>query len=157
MKEENLKLDRSLQLIKSFWNMQRNIMKQVQKTAADNGLSVTQYNILMMLIHHKEIPQKAIQEKAYLAKSTLSQAINGLVDSGYLSRQQVEGNRREIQLLISQKGKNLIESINSEENGFHHLCESAVEKLSEQQFQDIINIQQQIATHFEQQGSDHTC
>lgn len=157
MESNKSQTDRSFQLMQSFWDMQKNIMRYIQKTATDNGLSVTQYNILMMLIHHKQVPQKAVQEKTYLPKSTLSQAINGLVESGYVARQQVEGNRREVELLISQKGKDLIKEIDQQKDGFHHLCQSAVDTLTDQQFQDLINIQKKIATNFEKQGSDHPC
>lgn len=157
MEDNDSQYNRSLKLMKSFWNMQKNMMRHVQKTAAENGLSVTQYNILMMLMHHNEIPQKALQEKTYLPKSTLSQAINGLVDSDYLVRKQMKGNRREIELSISQKGKNLIQTINSEKNSIHKLCQDAVESLTDEQFNNVINIQQQIAANFTEQGSDHTC
>lgn len=157
MEGNDSRYDRSLQLMQSFWNMQKSIMRHVQRKASENGLSVTQYNILMMLTHHNEIPQKALQEKTYLPKSTLSQAINGLVDSGYLVRQQIEGNRREIELSICEKGKDLINKIDSEENNFHQLCEDAIESLTDEQFANIINIQQNIASNFEEQGSDHTC
>lgn len=157
MKTKDLRNDRSLKLMQSFWSMQKNVMRYVQKTATENGLSVTQYNILMMLMHHKEIPQKSLQEKTYLPKSTLSQAINGLVDSGYLVRQQMEGNRREIELSISLKGKELIENINSQKNSVNQLCQNAVASLTDKQFNDVIDIQQQIAANFKEQGSDHTC
>lgn len=157
MKGNNSQNDRSLKLMQSFWSMQKNLMRHVQKTAAENGLSVTQYNILMMLIHHKEIPQKDLQEKTYLPKSTLSQAINGLVDSGYLVRQQMKDNRREIELSICQKGKDLIQTINSQKNGILKLCQNAVESLTDEEFNNVINIQQQIAANFKEPGSDHTC
>lgn len=149
--------DRSFKLMHSFWNMQRNIMNHVQKIAAKNRLSVTQYNILMMLTHYGDIPQKILQEKAFLPKSTLSQAINGLVDYGYVTRQQIKGNRREIKLTICEDGRLFMEKINAQENSVNQLYQNAVDSLTDQQLTDVIKIQQQIAANFEDKGNDTLC
>lgn len=157
MEGKDLQYCRSLKLMQSFWNMQNSIMRYVQRKAAENDLSVTQYNILMMLVHHDEIPQKALQEKTFLPKSTLSQAINGLVDAGYLVRKQIKGNRREVKLSICQKGEDLMKKIVLDKDNFHQLCEDAIEALTDEQFTNLINTQQQIAANFEEQGSDSLC
>src|SRR4051794_21705421 len=102
---------RSVQLLRSFWNVQKNIMRFVQKTAAENGLTVPQYSILMTITLYKETSQKNVGEKTFLPKSTLSQAVDGLVRGGLLHREPVEGNRREIQLSITDKGENLLKTI----------------------------------------------
>ena len=153
----NTELENSIELMHSFWNIQKNLMRFVQKTAADNDLSVPQYTILMMLIHQDVISQKAVQEKTFLPKSTLSQAIDGLVQSGLLDRQQVEGNRREMQLSICQKGKDLIDKIHLQKDGLHQLFHHAVESLTDRQFQDLLHSHNQIASYFEERGRDYTC
>ncbi|MGG3451097.1 MarR family winged helix-turn-helix transcriptional regulator [Domibacillus aminovorans] len=158
MESENQRFMRSTQLLRSFWNVQKNLMRFVQKTAVENGLSVPQYSILMTIAPHKEMIQKSLGEKTFLPKSTLSQAVDGLVQAGWLNRQQVEGNRREMQLSLSEKGEIFIKTIQLQEDGVHQTFQSAVESLTERQCEELLKANLQIATYLEaratEQGED---
>ncbi|KAB7704088.1 MarR family transcriptional regulator [Bacillus aerolatus] len=153
MGSENQKLMRSTQLLRSFWNVQKNLMRFVQKTAVENDLSVPQYSILMTIAPHKEMLQKSLGEKTFLPKSTLSQAVDGLVQAGWLNRQQVEGNRREMQLSLSEKGEAFIKTIHLQEGSIHQVFRSAVESLTEKQCDELLETHQRIAAYLEAQGA----
>lgn len=152
MDNENNDMNRSIQLLRSFANIQKNVMRYVQKTATDHDLSIPQYTVLMTMIHHGEMTQKMVGKKTFLPKSTLSLAIDGLVQADLLTRRQVVGNRREIELEISEEGKNLIKAIHLQDGGIHQIFLQATESLSEKQFQDLLYMHKQIATYFEERG-----
>ncbi|PJN88887.1 MarR family winged helix-turn-helix transcriptional regulator [Bacillus sp. mrc49] len=152
METENQKLMRSAQLLRSFWNVQKNIMRIVQKTAVEYGLSVPQYSILMTIILYKEMTQKNVGEKTFLPKSTLSQSVDGLVRAGLLHREPVEGNRREIQLTITEKGKNLLKTIHLHEGSIHQSFQAVVERLTEEQFEGLIGTHLQITNYLDAQA-----
>lgn len=145
--------DSSKELFYSFWEIQRYFMKLVKKTADKYDLSVPEYTILVMM-HHQKMTQKDVREKTYLPKSTLSHAIDKLVQSELLHREQVEGNRREIQLSISQKGREFIQKLHLERNGVHQSFYHAIESLTDKQMQELLHIHKQIITYVEKQGSD---
>ena len=71
-------------------------------------LSIPQYSVLMTIAPRKGMTQKQIGEVLQIPKSTLSQAVDGLVQTGWIHRQSVEDNRREMQLSLSEKGKTLL-------------------------------------------------
>ncbi|WP_342742428.1 MarR family winged helix-turn-helix transcriptional regulator [Paenisporosarcina indica] len=125
------------------------MMRFVQKSALENGLSVPQYTIMMTIIHHKEMTQKVVGEKTFLPKSTLSQAVDGLVREGLLDRQQVEGNRREILLSLNEKGMERIKMIHLQEGGIHQIFHSVVESLTESQVEELLGTHHQITTFLE--------
>lgn len=152
--ENEKQLMRSVQLLRSFWNVQKNIMQFVQKTAAENGLTVPQYSILMTITLYKETSQKNVGEKTFLPKSTLSQAIDGLVRSGLLHREHVEGNRREIQLSITDKGQNLLKTIHFHEGSIHQIFQTAIEMLSEEQFEELLKTHLQITNFLEAKATE---
>jgi DNA-binding MarR family transcriptional regulator len=152
MENEDQKLMRAIQLLRSFWNVQKNLVRFIQKTAVENGLSVPQYTILMMIAPNKEMTQKKLGEKTFLPKSTLSQAVDGLVQTGLLSRQQVKGNRREIQLSLSEQGETLLKAIHLQEGGIYQIFQSAVESLADQQYKDLLGAHLQISTYLEAQA-----
>ncbi|MFY0758847.1 MarR family transcriptional regulator [Metabacillus dongyingensis] len=154
MENENQKLTRSTELLRSFWNIQKNLMRLLQKSAVENGLSVPQYSIMMTIIHHKHMTQKSVGEKTFLPKSTLSQAVDGLVREGLLNRQQVEGNRREIQLSLSEKGVTLIKTIHLQEGGIHQVFQAAIESLTERQYEELLGSHNQITAFLETQAPE---
>ncbi|MDN4522920.1 MarR family winged helix-turn-helix transcriptional regulator [Fictibacillus fluitans] len=149
MEFKTLHNNRSVQLLRSFWNVQKNVMRIVQRTAADNGLSVPQYTILTSMILHEELTQKTLGEKTFFPKSTLSQSVDALVREDLLHRQPVEDNRREIQLSITEKGKKLLKTIHEQENGIHQAFREAVQDLEDEQFHNLLNTHLHIAQHLE--------
>jgi DNA-binding MarR family transcriptional regulator len=145
---------KSTQLLHSFWNVQKNLMRLVQKSAVENGLSVPQYSILMTMKLTKEMTQKNVGERTFIPKSTLSQAVDGLVREGMINRQQVEGNRREIMLSVTEKGQELIKMIHLQDGGIHQVLQSAVEVLSESQFEELLGTHHQITNYLETEVPD---
>src|SRR5699024_5151702 len=105
--EEN----RQMVLTQSFWQLQKAIMTQVKQTAVDNDLSVPQFTILLMMQQKGQMPQKKLQARTHFPKSTLSHAIDGLVQDGILERTHVKGNRREMDLSLSERGIALFDQI----------------------------------------------
>lgn len=154
MEREDPKMDRSTELLNSIWSMQKNLIHFIQKTAADHDLSIPQYTILMRMTYFQEITQKMVGEKTFLPKSTLSQAVDGLVKLGLLQREQLEGNRRETLLKISDQGKLLIDQIHSQEDGIHQLFKNAVGKLTNQQYEKCLQAHMQITAYLEEQGEN---
>lgn len=154
MENGNQQFMRSVQLMRSFWNVQKNVMRFVQKTAVDNGLSVPQYSVLMCIAPHKEMTQKSLGELTFLPKSTLSQAVDGLVQAGWLSRQQVEGNRREMQLTLNDKGETFLKTIHRKEGGIHQVFQAAIETLTEKQVEELLKSHLQISTYLEAQATE---
>ncbi len=156
MEHENQKLVRSTQLLRSFWSVQKNIVRFVQKIAVENGLSIPQYTILMTLTLHKEMKmtQKKVGEQTFLPKSTLSHAVDGLVQEGFLSRQQVEGNRREMELMITDNGKAFLKRMHLQDGGIHQLFQSAMEQLTDKQYEELIESHLLLSAYLESQVKD---
>lgn len=154
MLKSEIELSKSNELLRTFWNLQKNLMDAIQKTATTHGLSVPQYAILMTLVHHQEITQKMMREKTNLPKSTLSQAVNDLVKLGILDRNPVEGDRREILLSMNSKGKELIQTIYKQKNGVHQLFHQSIESLSNEQLTELVKILTHITSYFDELGSE---
>jgi DNA-binding MarR family transcriptional regulator len=154
MDSDNQKFMRSVELLSSFSNVQKNMMQFIQKAAVENGISVSQYTILITMAPDKEMTQKVLGEKTYFPKSTLSQAVDGLVQAGWINRQPVEGNRREILLSLSESGETLLKTIHLQEGGVHQIFQAAIELLSEEQYNELLKVHRQIATYLEVQAKE---
>ncbi|MDQ0231684.1 MarR family winged helix-turn-helix transcriptional regulator [Metabacillus malikii] len=149
MDYDNPVMIRSVALLRSFYDVHKNMMRLVQNTALENGLTVPQYISLITISMQKEMTQKKVGEETFLPKSTLSQAVNDLVQLGLLTRQQVEGNRREMLLMITEKGSRLLNDIHLQAGGVQEAFQHATESLSDQQYTELIQLHQQIAEYLE--------
>lgn len=151
---KQLQHDRASQLFHSSWKLQKHMRYLIRKTALKNGVTIPQYTILMFINQHDHITQKEIREKTLLPKSTLSKAIDGLVQQNLLVRKQVKNNRREVELFVSDKGQKFISTIFSQENRIHYLFYQAIESLSDEQFRQLLRTHEQVISYFQKQGID---
>lgn len=149
MEKDIYETNRPMVLMQSFWQLQKSIMTQVKETAIDNDLSVPQFAILVIMQHNKQITQKKLQAQTHFPKSTLSHAIEGLVQAELLNRAHVEGNRREMNLALSDRGKALVDEMRAQEDGVHKRFKNAVDSFTEEEFADLIHMHQHIVTFFE--------
>ena len=147
MENENPQFMKSIHLLRSFADVQKMMLRFVQKSASENGLSIPQYTILMTVILENDMTQKNVGEKTFLPKSTLSQAVDGLVREGLLNRQQVEGNRREVLLSLNDKGLERIKAIHAQEGGIHQIFQGAVETMTDKQYDDVLRTHLHIKNH----------
>ncbi|OMC84497.1 MarR family transcriptional regulator [Viridibacillus sp. FSL H7-0596] len=135
---------RSEKLLHSFWHVNHCIRRIVQRTALENDLTIPQYALLITLAPFEEMTQKQLGKATFFPKSTLSQAVDGLVQAELIHRNPVEDNRREMLLTLSTKGQLLYNKIQSQESSILQAFESATESLSEKQYDDLLTSQRQI-------------
>lgn len=147
---ENKEMDAYMQLMLSFAHVQKNMVRFIQKSAVEKGLSIPQYSILMTIISCKEMTQKNIGEKTFLPKSTLSQAVDGLVKEGYLDRRQVEDNRRETLLALSPKGQALVEELHLQKDGLHQVFKAASEQFTDEQVEELLQAHRKISSYLKE-------
>ncbi|MGE7625113.1 MarR family winged helix-turn-helix transcriptional regulator [Viridibacillus sp. NPDC096237] len=141
---------RSEKLLHSFWHVNHCIRRIVQRTALENDLTVPQYALLITIAPFEEMTQKQLGKATFFPKSTLSQAVDGLVQAELIKRNPVEDNRREMLLTLSEKGQVLYDKIQKQESSILKAFETATELLSEKQYDDLLTSQRQITTLLEE-------
>ncbi|MGM0898530.1 MAG: MarR family winged helix-turn-helix transcriptional regulator [Bacillota bacterium] len=137
-------------LMLSFAEVQKNMVRFIQKSAVEKGLSIPQYSILMTLFHCSEMTQKSIGERTFLPKSTLSQAVDGLAKEGYVHRRQAKCDRREMLLVLSETGRGLLNELHLQEDGLHQIFKASSEQFTERQIDELIQAHRKISTYLNQ-------
>ncbi|MBU5213986.1 MarR family winged helix-turn-helix transcriptional regulator [Heyndrickxia oleronia] len=143
-----------IEILQAFDRVQQNSRKIFQKTATDNNLSMPQLVILMKIAPRRKMTQKELAKESYIPKSTLSQAIDGLVLADLIHRHPVEDNRREMQLILSEKGKEFFEKIWLREGSIHHGFELALQTFTEKQRNDFLHSLEKIALFLEKEMTE---
>lgn len=154
MMVEHSELPRDVRLLHSFFHIHRNLARLARRTAVKNGLSFPQFVVLMMIAPRKKMTQKMIGERTFIPKSTLSQAVDGLVKAGYLLRRPVEGNRRESELALSKEGEAFFGELLRQEGSVASFFAKACQALSDRQYRLLLEAHQVIAEALEQEQGD---
>lgn len=86
---------------------------QVNKALKPYGISEPQFNVLRILKGNKEKVMNLyeIQERMIQKMSNVSRLIDKLVEKGLVDRKECEGNRRRVDIMITQQGVTLLETL----------------------------------------------
>jgi DNA-binding MarR family transcriptional regulator len=106
--ETNLTIDRFWETIPPTWNQIRNNLRSI---ATENfGISVEQFHILRNIRRGvKSVSDLA--EVKQISRPAISQAVEMLVEKGYISRQSNPQDRRYIELTLTADGSALLDTI----------------------------------------------
>lgn len=140
MNENNIRHEQTSAVLRSFWNIQRRIGKWGQESLQNSDLSMPQFWILQMLRSEEMIPQKSIAERTLFPKSTLSTSVEGLVSSGLVNRIIPEENRREVQLQLTEVGKQKLQLLRQDHNGVYEKMNRVLAKMPQEAVENLINL-----------------
>ncbi len=137
MDYKNPKVKVAGELVQSFMSVSKILTKYTALNAESLGLTILQMGILNTINSHPCITLKEITNKLSISKSTVSVNVDTLVNLKLIERKTNEENRREINLTILPKGKEL--SIKSSHNAFSYKAMlSALEAFSEDEISFLI-------------------
>ena len=146
---------RASEMMKSFWSVQRYLVRMMHQTAQTNGITLPQLHGLMMLHEQGAITQKELVRRTRMPKSTLSQSIDGLVEKGWVCRKTNPDNRREVVLTLADSGKRFIEQLKQQEQSTEHQLNLILSTLEDEVYHHMIEAHHQIVEGLKEQFSDY--
>lgn len=84
-----------------------------QKKLRENGFKITidQWLIIKAILENPGIPQQEIAEKVFKDNASVTRIIELLVQANYLQREINENDRRKFNLIVTDEGKLIIQSV----------------------------------------------
>jgi len=113
MKKENIRIFRG-----KLRHLERELMGQLKQDNVCFGVTISQCHILVEVGNKEEISIVELASVLNLDTSTLSRAIDGLVNIGFVARKQNPNDRRYVSLSLTHQGKNLYTSIDNSNNSY---------------------------------------
>lgn len=101
MTTSDLSVGPRLDWINHFINVSNAVDRNVHRAC---GLNITQGRILFYIATHELQPIGSVGSALFLKASTITAAVNNLVDAGYISRSHDEVDRRNVYIAITEKG-----------------------------------------------------
>ena len=104
-KYEMLKLES--QLCFPLYVVSKEIVRKYKPFLNEVDLTYTQYITMMALWEENEILVKHLGDKLFLDSGTLTPVLNGLEKKGYAARRRSETDKRDVYVVITEKGRSL--------------------------------------------------
>lgn len=139
-KELNLKirsLDLNHEALLSIAKTASMVQKLAERFFSKYGVTDTQFNILMTLKQHgsEGISQQELSHRLIVTKSNVTGLVDRLEKIGYVERKAKEGDRRYNRIVLTPKGKRLVEKV---EEPYFKEVDRLMNNLSETEKQAVI-------------------
>ena len=139
MKFENQDLKQAGEVVQSFLAINKALIQFTQKNAASFGLTMQQMSILNLIYSIPGLTFKSITEKLMMPKSTVSMSVDGLVELGLIERKQSTEDRREVNLTVTLKGKEIAQKSIENASSYRAMA-AALENFSEEEIELLLQI-----------------
>jgi DNA-binding MarR family transcriptional regulator len=144
MDYNDFKVKQASEVVQSFMMISKTLAKHTQKNAESLGLTLQQLGVLNTIYSSPSISLKEITEKLSIPKSTASVSVEELVNLGLVERKASEEDRRQINLISTDKGKEI--SRKSIENPASYIAMiSALEKISTEDIETLLCIHKELS------------
>jgi len=90
------------------------LARQVEVAVSAVGLSLAQYRLLAILGETGEAAASKLAELMAVSRPTITGVVDGLVARGLVVREGVEGDRRRVDVVLTEAGRALIAAADSE-------------------------------------------
>lgn len=126
--------------------MQRAWKARIMAELNDEQISIAQMGILFLLKETQPILGKDLAARLYITRSAVTQLIDGLVDSGYVTRTEDSKDRRKIYLSLSKRGSAKLKALDKQRKA---VFMAQVANLSDKQLTAAIEINAQMLKEIE--------
>lgn len=129
------------QLAESFKITHRLFQARSQHRFAGQGLALAQLQILFPLKRYQPITPKELAHKLYLTPGAITQVVEALVQSGYVTRSPDLQDRRVVHLSVSGSGSHKLAELQKQ---YQTVLTEATIALSDQELTTLLQLQQKI-------------
>lgn len=137
------KVMKAIEVLQSYWAINKATAKFTQQNAERLGLTLQQLSIVNLLKFTPGITLKEITQRLLSAKSTVSVSVEGLVQLGFVERQTSTGDRREINLRLTSEGEKVSKS--SAQNPYsYQAMVTALEQMEETEIGQIVDLNKKL-------------
>ena len=129
-----------------LWKAAKSVEKVDRASIADTGLSLSDFQIMEVLLHKGPLPINTIGEKVLLTSGSMTAAANRLEARGLVRRMQDPSDGRCFYIHLTKAGRRMIEQAYKRHA---RNLERIVEKFSEQERDELVRLLKKIGYHAE--------
>ncbi|WP_144461896.1 MarR family winged helix-turn-helix transcriptional regulator [Siminovitchia fortis] len=109
-------------------------------------LSLEQFTLIRMVYRNGPIRASELADLLFVHRSAITVRVDKLVKKGLLERERDEGDRRNVYLRVSEKGKEFYRTLEGKINEF---VEAIIRDIPKGEMENFLNVFEKIATYIE--------
>jgi DNA-binding MarR family transcriptional regulator len=122
-----------------------------QHAFADTGLSPAPLQLLLTMMRCDKVSSKNLAGKLHLTPGAISQLVDGLEQSGFISREQDAKDRRVTYLSLSDSGKQKMRGLQEKRD---HMVAEALTSLSDDDLKTFLKVQKKMLEYFKTKDTE---
>jgi DNA-binding MarR family transcriptional regulator len=122
-----------------------------QRAFADTGLSPAPLHLLMTMMRCGRVSTKDLASKLHLTPGAVSQLVDGLEQSGFITREQDEHDRRVTHLSLSDVGKQKMLGLQKKRD---YIFAEAMSTLSDDELEIFLKGQRKMLAYFKAENTN---
>jgi len=103
-----------LKIIIALSRANQAILKKIEKSMNKNGLTVSEFGVMELLLHKGKQPVQKIAERILVTSGTITYVINKLIKKGYIKRDEKSLDKRTNLIKLTALGEEVLESSRNE-------------------------------------------
>ncbi len=100
--------DVNLKLVIATARCYNTVFSRIEKNVQENGLNISEFGVLEMLLHKGEQPVQKIAEKILVTSGTITYVLDKLQKKELICRKKCDKDKRIFYISLTQKGEELI-------------------------------------------------
>lgn len=100
-----------LKIIIALSRANQAILKKIEKSMNKNGLTVSEFGVMELLLHKGKQPVQKIAERILVTSGTITYVINKLIKKGYIKRERCNEDKRIYYVDLTEEGRIFIEKV----------------------------------------------
>lgn len=138
------------ELLEGMSSMRRNMPFRSIGSSKMPRITPSQWNVVMLIGQRDRVSMKEAADALHMTGSAVTQLVDGLVENGYVKREESAEDRRTVMLVLSKKTKNRVAKM--KENMVKRFLE-VFEVLTDAEFDQFCALQKKISQRFSSKKS----
>lgn len=99
------------EFLESMNSFKRNMEFRGIDSPSSPRITPSQWGVIMLIVQRSEVSVKDVSQALHISSSAATQLVDGLVESGYVTRKEYAKDRRKVVLTLSKKTKTQVEKM----------------------------------------------
>lgn len=139
-----------LKIIIALSRANQAILKKIEKSMNKNGLTVSEFGVMELLLHKGKQPVQKIAERILVTSGTITYVINKLIKKGYIKRERCNEDKRIYYVDLTKEGRIFIEKVFKEHEKYLSKLFQEIDNNDKKDLIEKLNLFENVAKQYKE-------
>lgn len=139
-----------LKIIIALSRANQAILKKIEKSMNKNGLTVSEFGVMELLLHKGKQPVQKIAERILVTSGTITYVINKLIKKNYIKRERCNEDKRIYYVDLTEEGRIFIEKVFKEHEKYLSKLFQEIDNNDKKDLIEKLNLFENVAKQYKE-------